>query len=327
MFKMAFRLSDKLVLMMLSSLFEDDYDWKEVTVEYGNTEFIGDHLERLYSDLEITVNAGNLIRNYHIEFQTQNDRSMVIRMFRYGFEKSRELFKTIEGRSRIRLEFPKQLVIFLEENSAIDDFLDMDIILPNADIITYQVPVLKLWEYDLNSLKRKNLYLLIPFKVIDFRKNIQNILSGSRPEVEKKRLIMAEFERMLATIKEIALIVGDLYNSKEINAYDLEQMLLIINNLTEYLYQKYSDYQEKPLNEEVGKMLTTLINPAILEKGREEGIKEGIKEGEKKGKLDDAKNMLMEGLGIPLIVKITGLPEEEILKLTEKPFCEKEGKG
>jgi predicted transposase/invertase (TIGR01784 family) len=208
------------------------------------------------------------------------------------------------------LEFPKQLVIFLEENPVIGDFLEMDIILPNADIITYQVPVLKLWEYDLNNLKRKNLYLLVPFKVFDFRKNIQNIVSGNRPEAEKKRLIAVEFERALATIKEITLIVGDLYYSKEINAYDLEQMLLIINNLTEYLYQRYSDYQEVSLNEEVGKMLTTLINPAILEKGKEEGIKEG--------KLNVAKKMLAEGMVIPLIAKLTELPEEEILKLKQE---------
>jgi hypothetical protein len=310
MFKMAFRLSDKLVLMMLSSLFEDDYDLKEVTVEYGNTEFIGDHLERLHSDIEIMVNAGNLIRNYHIEFQTQNDQSMVIRMFRYGFEKSRELFSTVEEKSRIRLEFPKQLVIFLEENNAIGAFLEMDIVFPNADIITYQVPVLKLWEYDLSSLKSKNLYLLVPFKVFDFRKNIQNIVSGNRPEAEKKRLITAEFERMLVVIKEITSIIEELYFSNEINTQDLEQILLIINNLTEYLYQKYSNYQEKPINEEVGKMLTTLINPAILEKGREEGLKEG--------KLDVVKMMLTEGMNISLIVKLTRLPEEEILKLKEE---------
>jgi predicted transposase/invertase (TIGR01784 family) len=121
------------------------------------------------------------------------------------------------------------------------------------------------------------------------------------------------FSRMLATIKEITLIVGELYYSKEINTYDLEQMLLIINNLTEYLYQKYSEYREKPLNEDVGKMLTTLINPAILE----EGLKKGKEEGLKEGKLDVAKTMLAEGMAIPLIVKLTRLPEEEILKLKE----------
>jgi predicted transposase/invertase (TIGR01784 family) len=166
----------------------------------------------------------------------------------------------------------------------------------------------------LSSLKSKNLYLLVPFKVFDFRKNIQNIVSGNRPEAEKKRLITAEFERMLAVIKEITLIVGELYYSNEINTQDLEQILLIINNLTEYLYQKYSNYQEKSLNEEVSKMLTTLINPAILE----EGLKKGKEEGLKEGKLDVAKTMLMEGMDISLIVKLTRLPEEEILKLKEE---------
>jgi predicted transposase YdaD len=156
MFKMAFRLSDKLVLKMLGSLFDDDYTNTEgVSVEYGNNEFIGDHLERLQSDIEITIKAGNLVCNYHIEFQTQNDRSMVIRMFRY----------------------------------------------------------------------------------------------------------------------------------------------------------------EKPLHEEVGKMLTSLFDPIALEKSMEKGLEKGMVQGRKEGKLDVAKKMLLEGLGIPLIIKITGLPEEEIDKL------------
>jgi predicted transposase/invertase (TIGR01784 family) len=69
-------------------------------------------------------------------------------------------------------------------------------------------------------------------------------------------------------------------------------------------------------------MLTTLINPAILEKGREEGLKEGLKEGIEKGKeeekLDVAKKMLAEGMVIPLINKLTGLPKDDILKLKEE---------
>jgi hypothetical protein len=312
MFKMAFRLSDKLILSLLGSLFEDDYTTSEdVTLEYGNSEFIGDHLERLRSDIEITIRAGNLIRNYHIEFQTENDSSMVIRMFRYGFEKSMELLKVSKEKLHIRLEFPKQLVIFLEENTVIEDFLEMDIILPDGNIIPYKVPVFKLWEYDLVNLKKRNLYLLIPFKVFDFRKNIQNIVSGSRSEVEKKRLIMGEFEQLLTTVRESALIARDLYFGKEIDAHDLEQMLLIINNLTEYLYQKYPYYQEKPLSEEVGKLITTLFDPIVLEKGKEEG------------KLDVAKNMLSEGMELQVIVKITGLAEKEILKLKEELNKEK----
>jgi len=44
-----------------------------------------------------------------------------------------------------------------------------------------------------------------------------------------------------------------------------------------------------------------------LEKGKDEGIIQG--------KIDVAKNALKEGLDIDLLVKITGLSKEEILKL------------
>ncbi|WP_396234638.1 Rpn family recombination-promoting nuclease/putative transposase [Caldifermentibacillus hisashii] len=51
---------------------------------------------------------------------------------------------------------------------------------------------------------------------------------------------------------------------------------------------------------------------------RGEGIEEGIKKGIEKGKREDAKMMLMEGLDLHLIIKITGLTESEVLKLKDK---------
>ena len=130
-------------------------------------------------------------------------------MFRYGFEKSLEFLNVVEEKPHIRLEFPKQLVIFLEENKAIGPFLEMDLVLPNDDTITYQVPVLKLWEYDLNNLKNRNLYLLVPFKIFDFRKDIESIVSGSRPKIEKKRLVTAEAIRCAVAAPGSLLVLLD----------------------------------------------------------------------------------------------------------------------
>ncbi|WP_368997414.1 hypothetical protein [Caldifermentibacillus hisashii] len=45
---------------------------------------------------------------------------------------------------------------------------------------------------------------------------------------------------------------------------------------------------------------------------------EGIEEGIKKGKWEDAKMMLMEGLDLHLIIKITGLTESEVLELKDE---------
>ena len=57
-----------------------------------------------------------------------------------------------------------------------------------------------------------------------------------------------------------------------------------------------------------------ILNPVeryIDKKSREEGKIEGKKDG----KLDDARNMIAEGFSIDVIVRITGLSEEDILNI------------
>lgn len=51
------------------------------------------------------------------------------------------------------------------------------------------------------------------------------------------------------------------------------------------------------------------------EEGREEGLIEGRKEGRRESMIQIAQNMKKEGLSVSLIVKMTGLAEEEINKL------------
>ena len=55
-----------------------------------------------------------------------------------------------------------------------------------------------------------------------------------------------------------------------------------------------------------------------LRHAREDGLKEGIEQGLKQGKLLVAKNMKSEGIDIDTIMKITGLSEEEIEKISEE---------
>ena len=52
-----------------------------------------------------------------------------------------------------------------------------------------------------------------------------------------------------------------------------------------------------------------------FEKGIELGIEQGIEQGVLIAKLDDAKNMLDEGMSVDLIVRVTGLSEEDILNV------------
>ena len=63
---------------------------------------------------------------YHLEFQTKNDSTMVVRMFEYGFKKGKEnSIKNLNDTKTIY--FPKQKVIFFEENKNIKNSLDLNI--------------------------------------------------------------------------------------------------------------------------------------------------------------------------------------------------------
>jgi hypothetical protein len=49
-----------------------------------------------------------------------------------------------------------------------------------------------------------------------------------------------------------------------------------------------------------------------------EGVRDGIKQGEKKKDITMAKKMLSDGEPIERIVRYSGLPESEVLKLKEE---------
>jgi len=85
---------------------------------------------------------------------------------------------------------------------------------------------------------------------------------------------------------------------------------------------------QDPIIENAVDMLRTVSmdrEARMLAEAREKALKdinsirgEGIEEGIKKGKREDAKMMLMEGLDLHLIIKITGLTESEVLELKDE---------
>ncbi len=52
--------------------------------------------------------------------------------------------------------------------------------------------------------------------------------------------------------------------------------------------------------------------------GIKEGKREGVKEGEKSEKLKIAKNLLKEKVSIEIIIKVTGLKEEDLKQLEKQ---------
>ena len=73
-----------------------------------------------------------------------------------------------------RLYFPKQKVIFFEENKNIEDSLKLMIVFGEEKEFLYQVDVMKYWEYSDEDLIEKKMYPLIPLQLFNLRKKLHS---------------------------------------------------------------------------------------------------------------------------------------------------------
>ena len=264
--------------------------------------------------------------NYHLEFQTKNDNTMIIRMFEYGFRKGKE--NANEGNDNIkRLYFPKQKVIFFEENKNIEDSLKLIIVFDNDKEFLYEVDVMKYWQFNDEQLIEKKMYPLLPLQLFNLRKKLNTA---------KKKNDINTIKELSVVAKNLAIKLAneskELFEQDEILGEDFHSMLLAIQNLIEYLNKNY--IEDENLEEEVNIMTKSLYDPEVekkgIEKGIEQGIKEGMKQGIKQGMKQGMKqgieqnqveivlNMLGEGLDEATISKFTKIDIEKVKEIIKK---------
>jgi hypothetical protein len=262
-----------------------------------------DEYERIVGDLFLKLDTRRGLFQYHVEFQTLNDQSMVIRMFRYGFEKALELAEGSADNGLPLLAFPRQIVIFLEENEAIGEELAFRMRLPDGTETVYTVPVLRYWTLSPRDLQERRLFALLPLQVFGSRKNMRLIAASTRTDDEKRQLFTREFARLKETIGETLDVIRDLHQQRLLPTSDMDRILQVLGNILNYLYRHYGEY--KQTEEEVRRMFKTYIP-------------EAMKKGEKKAKIKVARNLLKMGLDVGMIAKATELTPEEVTSLQKK---------
>lgn len=309
--KFLFSTSNKVLIKLLSGVFEEDINEDEVELTVTNNEFIEDDLGILRGDMFFDIlNKDRKKVSYHIELQTKNDSTMVVRMFEYGFRKGKEQSKYRKDKEEIKtIYFPKQKVIFFEENREIKDTLNLRIVFPDNQEVNYVVDVMKYWEYTDEQLREKKMYPLIPLQLFSLRKELQKAQNkNDMKKLNELSYIARELAQKLA--KESAILLDE----DEILGEDFHKMLLAIQNLIEYLNRNYLN--DENIEEEVNTMTKTLYDPEVEKRGMEKGIEKGIEKGREEGKkealLQTAAQMKAQGIPMTLICQCTGLSEQDI---------------
>jgi hypothetical protein len=269
--KSLFSTSQQVLINFINRMFDKDYHYGEVDVTYGKTEFPLEDFSYDFIKADLILNFSEEEKKtvYHIEFQTKNDTSMAIRMFQYGFHIGKE-GSILDNDTKV-VYFPKQLVIFIEENSKIKDQLVLVIVFPDGEKVDYSVPVMKYWEYTDIKLIEEKLYILLPLQIFKFRRIFESIK-------RKKDADRSEFDSVLQEAKnlsyKLAKEISGLNSRKEIMDNDFNSMLVAIQNLMVYLNRHYC--KNKNVEEEVSRMLKSFYDPEVEKKGRREGLMKGL---------------------------------------------------
>ncbi len=299
-----------LIIPVVNELFHTSYSGKETIHLLQNEHFIklpdGSEQERITDSSFEIFGRGRERKRYHVECQSTEDGSMIVRMFEYDTQlalENRELTT-----NALVVHFPDSAIVALRHTKNTPEVMTVTIRTPGGEV-SYAVPVLKVRQYTVEEIFKKKLYFLIPFHIFVYEKSFKELEENS----EKLAKLEAEYTAIVNRLEEDRKR-GDL------NEYEKVTILEMSDTVIEHLAAKYRKVR-KGVGERMGGKVLEYEAKDILNRGRDEGRREGRAEGEitgmKKAKMQLAVKLLQAGNSVAYVADLTELPEETVQKLSQ----------
>ena len=269
--------SSSALVHLINGIYKKNYSL-DTPVKIEPTEFVKEHpksgkLEKIVSDIIVTLSGENFRDTYLMEAQIDDNAEMSLRIFNYS------IFAALEGRtisndgSDMQIDMPAPAVIFWESSKS-KDIVSIRIRFPGKRVVVYKVPVFKVLEHSVSELE--DMALLLPFYILKIRKelNKKNIDSAKRKALSKElENYIIEIDKILKRCKE----------NSYITLRDAAMLLRRLLNMNMELYGKYPEFREVDMT--LKDLADTDIDEAIdkaVAKAESRGMKRGVKQGVEK---------------------------------------------
>ena len=284
----------ELIIPVVNEIFHTNYTGKEKIYLLQNEHFVempnGSEQERI-TDSSFEIQS-DLRKHYHIECQSTEDGSIIVRMFEYDTQialENREL-----SQDTLTVNFPDSAIVSLRHTKNTPEVMTIRVNTPGG-AVSYIVPVLKVKQYTINELFEKKLFFLIPFHIFSYEKSFK--------ELAENREKLMKLEKEYASIKErleMACKSGDLTEYPKVVILDMSRKVI------EHLAVKYENVAKGVCRQMGGKVLNYEAKD-ILNRGREEGI----------ARMQRAVKLLRMGKSISDVAELTELSEETVAELAQ----------
>ena len=288
----------KLIIPVINEVFGEEYTGDEEIQFFPNEHFIDQQdkadKERI-TDTNFTV-FGRIQKKYHIECESSlPDGKITVRLFEYDAQIALDEGEVTE--ETLTVTFPNTAVLYLRTYKKTPDKMKYVIVTPGGTV-QYDVPIMKVQTYSLDTIFDKHLLMLIPFYIFSHEKNFSEYNSNKQKLEELK----AEYQIILERLDELE-------HQEVIGAFDKRTIIDLSGDIIKEIAQKY---------EKVQKDVGDIMRGALIETEARTILSQGISQGTTETKKKMALKMLKVGkLTIEEIAEYSELSIAEIEQLAE----------
>ena len=297
----------ELIIPVINEVFGEHYTGEEEIRFSPNEHFINFQdggEEKRITDTSFWI-IGKECRKYHLECQSSDDDSMLVRLFEYDTQIALD-----EGEIKdyiLTVEFPHSAVLFLRCDKNMPNQMEIRMKTPGGEV-RYRIPVVKTQKYTIDEIFEKKLLFLIPFYIFSHESRFKVY----NTDEEKKNELIQEYVKIRYRLEELVM-------QGQISGYMKCTILDMSNRVLEQIARKYDNVREGVRGTMVGK---------VLEYEAKTILRRGISQGKKEEALNNARNFFMNGLDYEVARKcIQSLSEEELKEVYEevqKQACQSE---
>ena len=182
-------------------------------------------------------------KRYHMECQSTEDSTMILRMIEYDFAISLEHAEKVHG--TYRMQFPHSCILYLRGDAQKKN-VSMELQFPDNQIVRYKVPVIRMEWYSIKEILEKDLIMLLPFYIMRYEKMKQQLEN----DLEQK-LLNCGLEKEFRDISEL------------------------ISKIVEYSFSELKNIR-KGLGEIMGGQVLELESDRLIKKGEARGKELGV---------------------------------------------------
>jgi hypothetical protein len=273
-----------MLLPLLNEIFGEHYKGDEKITFGVNEHYLNQQDgrgEKRITDSSFLVEGAEQTKRYHLECQSSEDSSMLVRIFEYDSQIA--LDEGILREQVLEVTLPKSAVLFLRSSSKTPTEMQICINTPGGSV-TYSVPVLKMQDYSWQELFEKKLWFLVPFLLFNYEAKFKAY--KEHPECMKE--LTDDLEQVVSRLEQLNMR----------HELDVREYAMLIDMTKKVLEHIAKDYEivEKEVRRIMGGKVLEYESKTIWNNAKAEGVAEGKIDGKIEYILE-----LLEGLGnIPI---------------------------